>query len=168
MGRPWVKAPGDMLRDAELSDRAMRLWLLIRGRNGEEEFKGCWESGRNLALNLVCGGAKRQLRGTGDWRFKTASAELVGKGLLVVRRSGPGRPASRWALGPGAHGDLELNDLFQRSLIDDQLFQSVQARRAAQYPSDGGQSDDLVVGGPPTIQNQSKEPEMQGWLSSRR
>ena len=32
----------DLLKNQRLSDRAIRLWLLIRGHNGEELFKGCW------------------------------------------------------------------------------------------------------------------------------
>ena len=89
-GRGFVRLP-NVLLDAPLSNAALRLWALIRRRNGEREYRGCWESAETLAVRL--GPQGRWLSS----RFRAAHRELVDRGLLVVRRRG--RRDERFDLG---------------------------------------------------------------------
>ena len=129
--RGFVRLPNALLDDGEISNPALRLWSLIRRRNGEREYRPCWEAAETLAARL--GPSGRYLSS----RFRAAQRELVARGLLVVRRRGPGQSALRWALGPGVDGELELVALRDRDQIGDALFLEVQSRRDGSVQSDG-------------------------------
>lgn len=129
-GQGFVRLPNALL-DAPLSNAALRLWALIRRRNGEREYRGCWESAATLAGRL--GPEGRWLSS----RFRAAQRELLACGLLIVRRRGPGQSALRWALGPGADGELELVALRDRGVIAEAEYRDALARRDASIPSHG-------------------------------
>ncbi len=145
MSGGFVKLPNEFLDDASLPDRAVRLWACVRQRNGETDCKGCYESaislngrmcahGRRLLPNQHNGGAKGQHISSA---FKRAQRALVDRGLLLVLRRGPGQTALRWALSPGADGELELGELLKRGVIGEQEFQATRARQSDYLPRHG-------------------------------
>ena len=158
MTRPFVMVPISLIRCPDLSDTAIRLWALVRGRNGEKEFKGCFESAARMsqALRPRQRTRCRVLTSEVPTCFKRAQQQLLSHGLLVVKRRGTGKTALRWALVPHAHGDIELRELFRRGDIGDQDFQSIQARRAVSNLLGGLVATGLAGSQKPTIQNQKQ------------
>lgn len=161
----FVKLPNALLDDATLPDRALRLWAMIRRRNGEREFRGCYQSATGLDCTMPAS-ARREHRSKTDpmstasipWAYKEAQRALVHRGLLVIQRRGPGRSALRWALAPGVHGALELNDLRDRRDISDHLFMETQSRRAGYRPSEGRSTAPAQGGRATTKQSRCQEP----------
>jgi hypothetical protein len=136
----FVIVPNALLDDAGLPDRALRLWISVRRFNGEGEFKACWASAAYLDAGMRAHGRRRTKAPAGrdhpetPWAYKVAQRALIERGLMVVRRGPAGRSARRWALRPGADGDMELNDLRDRGEIGDQEHMETQARRASYHP----------------------------------
>ena len=117
-----------------LPDRALRLWILIRQRNGEgDKFKGCWESITKLDGRMDKNLRRRKNAERESWRTKKAHRCLVALGLLVVKRR-TGTSSIRWAIQPGAKGDLELEELHRRGEIGDQLHQELRFQRSLHRP----------------------------------
>ena len=159
MMRGFVKTPHDLLRDPTLPSDAIRLWQLIRQRNNETEYKACWEGAASLS-DYLPSRHRRRPRALGprpssaSSKYKAANRELTARGMLVVVRRGTGQTALRWALLPGAEGELELGNLLDRGEIDPQVYMEIQSRRAAQRPHEGRPHTRLAGSTTPTIQKQ--------------
>lgn len=130
----YVKLPNDLLSDRGLSDRELRLWCVVRGRNGERAFRGCRQSAVRLDEQMPTPSRRRTPLGNVHkipWMFKRAQWGLVERGLMVVRRQGMGMPCVRWALAPGIDGDLELRALLDGGEISESVYRDVCVKRLA-------------------------------------
>lgn len=124
MSRGFVKVPHDLLQNARLSADAVRVWAWIRKSNGEDKFQACWKSLTTLDREIY----GPTPSGYVSSRLRRALRELREAGLLVVQHR-KATSAYRWALSPGAHGEMELNALLDRGDIGEQLRLETLARR---------------------------------------
>jgi hypothetical protein len=131
MTRQFVMAPVMLVRSAFLSDTAFWLWCLIRARNGENTMRGCFESANSLASYLFPHRRPKDLRSACiPSRFKKAQQALRMSGLLIVRSRGAPKPSLRWAILPGAFGEIEATSLYDRGDIGDQELAAFRHARA--------------------------------------
>jgi hypothetical protein len=131
VSRGFVMLPHDLL-ESGLSPTAILLWAVIRRSNGENTLQPCWASLKTLDKRLPgCNGGSYV-----SSRIRRAQKELRDRGLLVVRRRKT-NSAFRWALRLGAHGEIELRELWERRDIDYQLYAETLTLRGVSVPPDG-------------------------------
>jgi hypothetical protein len=123
MSAGFVKVPHDLLENPRLSANAKLVWAWIRKSNGERDFQPCWKSLTTLDRETHSATPS----GYVSSRLRRALRELRRAGLLVVKHH-KGTSADRWALNPGAKGEIELSWLLRRGDIGDQLYLETLAR----------------------------------------
>lgn len=111
----FVKIPTALLDDFRLTPRALALWIHIRRTTWENLTRLCFQSAATIDQAIRHAPEKGDPRNLSS-AFKHAQRELRDAGYLVAKAR-PGWSSLRWAISPGADGELELRELVRRGYI---------------------------------------------------